>query len=818
MHISELPLSATSDDIFLTPLFEEPLVPIGAESQPEENEALITALKSYSKRFDPTDVSSITGFLECYPKCTWNASLLMNLGLEYYHTGRYSKVLEAWTQAWQLARTATNLKGKAIADRVCGELAYMYARLGRMMELEALLKSVEGRAFSGPATEKITGAREGLWNMKNRPEIAFRCGPFALHRIKLSVDPKNPGTELVHACASTQKGFSLLQTEELSQKLGLYFQMAFRQKDAAFIIPSVVHLKVDHFAAITKQKDDRYLLEDSTFGNDVWVTRETLEVETSGYFLLPSGELAKGWRAVEAQEAESVWGKGITDGPDPEPGGPCNGSSPAGGGNSCPKDDDCKGMAVSRVHLSMVSLNINDDPVGYSPTVGPAVRFKVRYNQRDAFQPANFLYSNFGLKWTFDWLSYIRDIPSTPEADVKYYIMGGGTRTFTGFIGGSQTSTFQQFDQTQLTRTSPNTYEMLSPDGSRKIFSGPELPIGIERKIFLTQLIDPYGNAVSLSYDRDLRMISITDAIGQVTEISYDLPTDIFKITKVTDPFGRFATFGYDAFGRLIKITDVIGLTSEFIYDADDAEGNLSDFIVKLKTPYGDTQFIKTEDGTTRSLETIYPDGDRDRVEFNQATTLGVPRSDPAQSVPGGMATSNDFLFGRNTYYWSKKAYAAAYPDYTKAKIYHWLHGQAHFADLSKSSGILESIKEPLEGRVWYDYTGSFNGPTVVGSTNKPSHVGRVLDDGSTQLYSYEYNGFGNITKQVDPIGRTFSYIYAENGIDLLEVRQTRAGQSELLSKMTYNAQHLPLTSTDAAGQTTNYTYNARTGVNKDER
>ena len=99
----------------------------------------------------------------------------------------------------------------------------------------------------------------------------------------------------------------------------------------------------------------------------------------------------------------------------------------------------------------------------------------------------------------------------------------------------------------------------------------------------------------------------------------------------------------------------------------------------------------------------------------------------------------------------------------------------------------------------------------TVGSTNKPAHVGRVLDDGSTQLYTYEYNGFGNVTKMIDPVGRTFSYIYDEaNGIDLLETRQTRAGQNELLSKMTYNAQHLPLTSTDAAGQMTTYTYNAR--------
>ncbi len=69
-----------------------------------------------------------------------------------------------------------------------------------------------------------------------------------------------------------RRGFSLLQIEELSQKLGLYFQMAFREKDAAFVVPSVVHLKVEHFAAITRQEGDRYLLQDPTFGNDAWVT------------------------------------------------------------------------------------------------------------------------------------------------------------------------------------------------------------------------------------------------------------------------------------------------------------------------------------------------------------------------------------------------------------------------------------------------------------------------------------------------------------------------------------------------------------------
>jgi len=345
----------------------------------------------------------------------------------------------------------------------------------------------------------------------------------------------------------------------------------------------------------------------------------------------------------------------------------------------------------------LVSLNINDEPVGYSPPFGPAVRFMVRYNQREANQPANFNYSNLGSKWTFDWLSYITEDPSKP--DVTYYIMRGGTRTFTGFDSGTKTYAFQQLDQTKLTRKPDNSYEMLSRDGSKKVFSHADGTIGTKRKVFLKQVLDPFGNHVTLNYGADFRVRTITDAIGQVTTISYDHPTDNFKITKVTDSFGRFAIFDYDDSNRLMKITDVIGITSEFTYDA-------GDFITTLTTPYGVTRFTKVDPNktsTTRALETIYPDGDRDRVEYNQSTNLGVPALDPAQSVPDDMATGNGlgFLSFRNPYYWSKKAYAAAYPDYTKAKLYHWLHGLAHNKFFNTTAGILESVKEPLEGRVW---------------------------------------------------------------------------------------------------------------------
>jgi hypothetical protein len=77
------------------------------------------------------------------------------------------------------------------------------------------------------------------------------------------------------------------------------------------------------------------------------------------------------------------------------------------------------------------------------------VRFTVRYNQRDIQPSATFAYSNFGSQWTFDWLSYITDNPSSPLGDVNYYIMGGGTRTFTGFDIDTKSFAFQQRDQTK---------------------------------------------------------------------------------------------------------------------------------------------------------------------------------------------------------------------------------------------------------------------------------------------------------------------------------------------------------------------------------
>ena len=246
-----LPAEPSIEDFFRIHAFEEPLVPVGGEPSSADNAALAAALVDYARRTGPDDFSSLTSFLAEHPNSPWRAALLTDLGLEYYNSARYSLAIEAWTKAWSLAKDARESRAKALADRAAGELAYMYGRLGRMTELEPLLNSVQSRVFQGPATERISSARAGLHEMKVRPEISFRCGPLALHRIKLSVDPEHagPATRAVYKSASTQQGFSLSQVADLSKAVGLNYQAVFRSAGATFVVPAVIHWKVGHYPA-----------------------------------------------------------------------------------------------------------------------------------------------------------------------------------------------------------------------------------------------------------------------------------------------------------------------------------------------------------------------------------------------------------------------------------------------------------------------------------------------------------------------------------------------------------------------------------------
>jgi RHS repeat-associated protein len=556
-----------------------------------------------------------------------------------------------------------------------------------------------------------------------------------------------------------------------------------------------------------------------TFGEDLWVTRTALESEASGYFLVPEENRDEGWREVSLAEASEVRGRGYTGNHDPK------GTRPDD--NKTKPECKDKGMCDYNIHEMLVSLNLQDTPVGYAPPKGPAAYVTLTYNQREASQPATFSHFNVSPKWNLNWLSFIEDDPMMAGAgssSVMHHVAGGGSTNYSDMNPNTKNFAVDKRDASSLAAITlnPIKYQRSLSDGSVEVYGHSDGATQFPRRVFLTQIIDPSGNAMTLNYDSALRLKSLTDATGRDTTFSYDLPSRPMLITRITDPFGRTAQITYDSTGHLSEITDVIGLKSTFGYDA-------SSQIDTMITPYGTTKFAYGEysnpdhlqEAPRRFLEITDPAGYKERVEFRHRAP-GITDSDPAGVPQGILAPQLDtprklYLDARNTFYWDKHAFHAfqvAPNDYTKARIKHWAHVYPNQPNNPITSNVIESIKFPLENRVWMNYPGqsSLWGGALQGILNKPSAVGRVLDDGSTQLTQFTYNGSGNVTKRIDPRGRETSFEYYPNQIDLSRVQQkTSAAASgfSTIAEFTYNSQHLPKTYNDAAGQTTKYDYNS---------
>ena len=830
----------SDDEIAWSRLLPGPILPLTRASGPAaraENGALAEALLEYQRAADPEDTRPLARFLNEHAGSRYEASLLVNLGVLYKQQGRIGRAFPALARAWELTRNGTGRDAMAVANWALGEAADMHAHLdpATRARLDAILDGLGSRDLHGPTTERVRLAFAGRAMRERHPEEAFRCGPVSLAMLRAFLGL--PRDLSIERAPGSSQGFSLAGLEELARGRGMQMRAIRADAGAPIPVPAVIHWKYDHYSAIVERRveagKEYFRIQNPLLDRDHWMSREALEEEASGFYLVFGDRLRAGWRAASAVEAAQVWGR-------------CEFAVPALDQltDYALEALDCGsglGMPRYNFHLALASLNVKDVPLAYSPPVGPPVQFRITYNQREAFQPAIFNYSNLGPKWTFNWLSYVGGtapqnafrLPGASDAG-RVYLRNGGIEQYLNTTANSTPALFLRDYGYQLQshghllfymplRTgsapaAPPYYERQLPDGSKEVFA--QSATQGQAQYFLTQIVDPDGNAIKFNYDSRMRIVSVVDAIGQVTTLTYGLAGDPLKITKVTDPFGRTATLTYDFNGHLSQVTDVMGLTTTFTYGPND-------FITTMTTPYGETTFQTGHGSSDRTPDPSYaihaakyptaaddpmnvfvqatdPNGDTERVEFLNFVSTLAQRDDWNDSLNSGTSTPIPYLNTRMSFYWDKKAWAQYPGDYTKARAYRWLDAQL----LGTQSGVLDYIKNPLEGRVVFHYPKQTKPYYQVGSSAVPSAMMRLADAaGTQQTTAIESNDFGRITKYTDPAGRQTTFLYDFNGIDLLEIR--KPATNELLAKFSYSKPHQPATYADASGQTTTYTYNA---------
>lgn len=780
--------SANPSDIEITEsrVFFDPLVPMTTKALPGENQALAKALIAYKTQKDVSNISALTSFIKSHPTSRWVPALNLEIAERRLEAGYISDALSLWQAAWDSAKGETKAGPKGIADTALGQLLVLNARLGHMDELKKLFSQIEKRPLHGSVEEKVKEARDGLSEMEHHPGISFKCGPFAINSV-LSALKKTPvHSPAVEKIKSTTKGTNLDQVKELADSVGLKYQLAKRNSGAPLLYPSVVHWKVGHFAAIVGKSKDKYHVKDPTFGIDgnLWITAQALDSQTDGYFLIPAGNLPAGWKSISSSEAQTVWGRGNAGSQDPGKGPGTPTQCPLGGGGGTGG-----GMAAATVYSMQGTLKVFDTPLAYAPPVGPTIAFLINYNYLEQGQPSSFTFTNLGPDWSFNWLSYLT-LDTSQNATVR--TRGGGVEVYSYTEPDNVSNPYPPslLSQAVLSVTGDGTYQRQSPDGTIEVFNQPDS----SGRVFMTQVIDPQGNTATIHYDANYRVTSITDAIGQSSTVTYLSNTvgnaGFYVISSISDPFSRTCSFTYDSTDTYLQSsTDVISLVSQFTYDAS------TNFITSMTTPYGTTSFYQyaTSDGagdTGNGLRMTFPDSSNSVLE-NWIGELS------------------------QTYYWDREA-TALYPAdpgnliHTHCVTTQWMLSgtSAPFVE----EPVPAYVQPPLDNKISYTYAGqTTDGPhNFVGPANKPTQIQRAVTSATNQTWQYQYNAFGQATQAIDPVGRTFTYKYAANNIDLLEKRQTQGSNNDLNGKWEYNNnQHVPNKYIDGSGQTTQLAYNS---------
>jgi RHS repeat-associated protein len=269
----------------------------------------------------------------------------------------------------------------------------------------------------------------------------------------------------------------------------------------------------------------------------------------------------------------------------------------------------------------------------------------------------------------------------------------------------------------------------------------------------LTSEVDRNGDGLTLSYDGAGRLASVSDYAGREVRFAYNTSG---LLESMSLPLGRTVTYGYDSQGQLTSVTDAAGGVTRYGYDGEGLLATVTD-----------------QDGK-QVVENTYDSSGRVVRQVNALGGIG------------------------------KFSYQPGSTTYTDPDGGEWTDAYA--------GNVLISRTDPDGDRTTYGYDSSLDQTAVTdpeGDTTTMSYDGRgnmltrTLPLGNTQVWTYD--SLNDPTTYVDAEGHETTYAYDGKG-NLLEVEypdQTTASETHEPSDGAVTS------STDAAGDTTHYSYDA---------
>jgi RHS repeat-associated protein len=764
------------------------------------------------------EVGDLEAFIANNPTSPYLPSVRLGLADYYYGKGHFTRGLEHWSKTWQecqapgdeVARNLGDEVARNLGDHALVKLGELLAALGRLEEVRPLILEQKGRVFSEPSlAQRWAILKEAVGQMRHDPGVAYKCGVYALNNVARALQGKSFAD--IGEKRSEISGFSLAALAEMASRHQLGLVPAFREAGSAVVVPSLVHWKQNHYAAIVAEENGRYLVKDPTFDIAIWMTAEALDEEASGYFLIPAQIHPRGWQTISLKEAGQIYGKGYRNRFKDDHGPKCDcfpcedGSGGAGTGSGKP----C-GMAAWKVQEPNINLAVWDIPMSYEAAYGPSFVLELNWRNRNILT-APYNLSHFIDGWESDLLSFVDGYPSVYQDETNMRIRRGNSYDLLLHFASGATASDPDFDSgVWAVRTvsggSTTMLDVYYRNGSSEHYE--RMTVGNAYNMRLISRADATMKSMTFAYDdapgtsTPNRLLTVTLADGAQFSFSYTDMADDYRITGVSGPNSRSVSFGYSTVSGtdvLSSITDAVGLVSSFEYDSSTWA------ITKLTTPYGDTTFthyasdgcLEDSDlactGVDRSLVVTEPDGshqvylfyDNETDEFSgiipSAFASGQIPSYPTTNDPP-VQTLDTIRNQANSHYWNRQQAAALSTltlssltagDYRLSRTRHWLQSQEY--PLSDYTELGWELPPSLDGTsevqpIFYDYAGkdSYWGWNYQGTNSQPSVISQRMPDGTTYYKYMVRNERSMLTQEVERwvaggtgLYRTNTYTYA---------------------------------------------------------
>ena len=297
--------------------------------------------------------------------------------------------------------------------------------------------------------------------------------------------------------------------------------------------------------------------------------------------------------------------------------------------------------------------------------------------------------------------------------------------------------TFSFYYITVAQSTTPDAIKLLSEAASGGPITTPLCSAAASNSpVAYTVVVDPNGNPKIYRFNGAQKIISSTDADGQVILTERDPVTNLVK--SRTDALGRKTTYTYDNNGNMTSITDPVGNTTNMVYDQavnkpltiTDPLGNVTTMtydskgnLIQFRTPKSELTTIDY-DQYGEPLSVTDPMGNIYRTEYDGYGNL-VKATDPL----GNSATLKYDSLSRVIEFADPRGRTTAYNHDVMNR--------------------LKEVKDALNGstRSTYDLNGNLLSTT----------------DAKGQTTSYTYNSKNQVVSMTDQLGRTETYEYDIN-------------------------------------------------------